>query len=68
MPMTKEKKEIKGGLGAIIQKEEKFNPREESKEVPNDLLLGDMEDADPTDLLKAAFEVGDRVNALQLLT
>ena len=32
----------------------------------SDLLLGD-EDADPTDLLKAAFEVNDQVNALKLL-
>ena len=39
---------------------------EEKKEMQNDLLLGD-EDADPTDLLKAAFEVCDNSNALKLL-
>lgn len=54
-------------MGLLSMKEESNSLiAEEYKEMPNDLLLGD-EEGDPTDLLKAAFEVGDKVNALKLL-
>jgi hypothetical protein len=48
------------------QNEKSMIMTEETKEGMDDLLLGD-EDADPTDLLKAAFEVNDVKTALKLL-